>query len=100
MTARLRTLAFVWALLLALLALERGLYIGPSRGAGAWLALAPATLMIGLVAVAFMEIGRGPTIVRIFAAAGLLWLSILLGLGSVDPATRTLYPVHGVEQKQ
>ncbi|MBV8777303.1 MAG: hypothetical protein JO258_08915, partial [Alphaproteobacteria bacterium] len=45
------------------------------------------------VATMFMQIGRGPALVRVFAAAGLLWLTILLGLGSVDPLTRTDYPV-------
>jgi hypothetical protein len=38
-----------------------------------------------------MEIGRALTIVRLFAVAGLLWLTILLGLGSLDPMTRTDY---------
>jgi hypothetical protein len=37
--------------------------------------------------------------VRLFAAAGLLWLTILLGLGSLDPLTRTDYPVQGVSPK-
>jgi hypothetical protein len=40
-----------------------------------------------------MQIGRGPVIVRLFAAAGLLWLLILLVLGSLDPLTRVAYPV-------
>ena len=55
--------------------------------------LIPAVLMVGVVGVVFMEVGRGPEIVRLFAAAGLLWLAILLGLGSLDPMTRTDYPV-------
>jgi hypothetical protein len=53
------------------------------------LLLIPAALMVAAVATMFMQIGRGPVLVRVFAAAGLLWLSILLGLGSVDPLTRT-----------
>jgi hypothetical protein len=32
-------------------------------------------------------------IVRLFAAAGVLWLLILLALGSLDPLTRVVYPV-------
>jgi hypothetical protein len=40
-----------------------------------------------------MQIGRGPALVRVFAAAGLLWVSILLGLGSLDPLTRHDYTV-------
>jgi hypothetical protein len=31
--------------------------------------------------------------VRLFAAAGVLWLLILLALGSLDPLTRVVYPV-------
>jgi cytochrome c oxidase subunit IV len=47
----------------------------------------------------FMQIGRGPVIVRLFAVAGLLWLSILLGLGSLDPLTRTDYHVQAGNPK-
>jgi hypothetical protein len=55
--------------------------------------------MVGLVGTIFMEVGRGPKIVRLFAAAGLLWLTILLGLGSLDPMTRTDYHVQDVSRK-
>jgi hypothetical protein len=41
----------------------------------------------------FMQVGRGPTIVRLFAVAALVWLSVLLGLGSLDPMTRIEYLV-------
>jgi hypothetical protein len=40
-----------------------------------------------------MEVGRGPEIIRLFAIAALLWLSILLGLGSLDPLPRIEYLV-------
>jgi hypothetical protein len=40
-----------------------------------------------------MQVGRGPTIVRLFAVAALVWLSVLLGLGSLDPMTRIEYLV-------
>jgi hypothetical protein len=36
-------------------------------------------LMVGVVGTIFMEVERGPAIVRLFAIAGLLWLTILLG---------------------
>jgi hypothetical protein len=49
--------------------------------------------MVGIVAMGFMQVGRGPVIVRLFAAAGVLWLVILLALGSLDPLTRIDYPV-------
>ena len=57
------------------------------------LLLVPAALMLAAVATMFMQIGRGPALVRVFAAAALLWVSILLGLGSLDPLTRTDYPL-------
>ena len=40
-----------------------------------------------------MNVTRGPAIVRVFAVAALLWLLILLGLGSVDALTRIDYAV-------
>jgi cytochrome c oxidase subunit IV len=52
--------------------------------------------MVAAVGTLFMQIGRGVAIVRLFAAAGLLWLSILLGLGSLDPLTRIDYHVQGI----
>jgi cytochrome c oxidase subunit IV len=82
-------LLFVWVALLALLGLE----IGASFLHLNLFVLVPALAMLAIVVVAFMQIGRGPTIVRVFAAAGLLWLLILLTLGSLDPLTRINYPV-------
>jgi len=49
--------------------------------------------MVAAVGTLFMQVGKGPTVIRLFAVAGLLWLTILLGLGSLDPLTRTDYPV-------
>jgi hypothetical protein len=46
-----------------------------------------------VLSVAFMEVRRGPETIRLCAAAGLLWLCILLGLGSLDPMTRINYYV-------
>ena len=43
----------------------------------------------------FMDVRRGPALVRFFAIAGLFWLAILLGLGMVDPLTRAVYPAIG-----
>jgi cytochrome c oxidase subunit IV len=59
----------------------------------AWrpLLMIPAALMVLGVAVGFMEVRRGPALVRAFAVAAVLWLLILLGLGSVDPLTRSDY---------
>jgi cytochrome c oxidase subunit 4 len=88
-----RRLLLTWALLLAMLAIEVGASFVPIGRPARPLLLIPALLMVGIVAVIFMQIGRGPTVVRLFAAAGLLWLLILLALGSLDPLTRSVYPV-------
>lgn len=94
MTLRFRRLWLTLALLLVLLAIEFGASFLPLDCALRPLVLIPAVLMVGTVGTMFMEVGRGPEIVRLFAVAGLLWLTILLGLGSLDPMTRTDYRVH------
>jgi len=99
MTPRFRRLSLTLALLLALLAIEFGASFLPMDRAVRPLVLIPAVLMVGTVGTMFMDVGRGPEIVRLFAVAGLLWLTILLGLGSLDPMTRTDYHVQGVSAK-
>jgi len=93
MREHLRRLVWTWVVLLVLLAVEFGASYLPLNPWARPLLLVPAALMIAAVATMFMQIGRGPVLVRVFAAAGLLWLGILLGLGSVDPLTRTDYTV-------
>jgi hypothetical protein len=44
-----------------------------------------------------MRVRSGPPVVRVFAFASLVWLTILLGLGSMDPLTRAVYPVEGTQ---
>ena len=88
MNPRSRHLLLAWALLMALLAIEFGASFLPLDRAARPLILVPAALMIAVVSVAFMELRRGPEAMRLFFAAGLLWLCILLGLGSLDPMTR------------
>ena len=61
---RSRHLLLAWGLLIALLAIEFG--------------------------ASFLALDRTA---RLFFAAGLLWLCILLGLGSLDPMTRINYYV-------
>jgi caa(3)-type oxidase subunit IV len=63
------------------------------EGSNRLLILIPAAGMILLVVIVFMHVGRGPTIVRGFAAAAAFWLTILIGLGSIDAVTRVMYPV-------
>jgi hypothetical protein len=59
----------------------------------------PGAFMIVTVAVGFMEVKRGIVLVRVFAVAALFWLLVLLGLGSVDPLTRTDYRVPHAQVK-
>jgi cytochrome c oxidase subunit 4 len=99
MTPRFRRLLLAWALLMVLLAIEFGASFLPLGRSARPLLLVPAVLMVGAVVTLFMQIGRGPMIVRLFAVAGLLWLSILLGLGSLDPLTRTDYHVQAGNPK-
>jgi cytochrome c oxidase subunit IV len=99
MTPRFRRLLLAWALLMVLLAIEFGASFLPLGRSARPLVLVPAVLMVGAVVTLFMQIGRGPMIVRLFAVAGLLWLSILLGLGSLDPLTRTDYHVQAGNPK-
>lgn len=57
------------------------------------LVMIPGVLMVGVVAINFMEVAKGPSIVRGFAVAAMFWLIVLLGLGSIDPLTRVDYLV-------
>jgi cytochrome c oxidase subunit 4 len=95
MTPRFLRLWLTLGLLLILLAMELGVSILPLERVARPLVVVPAAAMVGTVGAVFMEVGRGPDIVRLFAAAGLLWLAILLGMGSLDPMTRTDYHVQG-----
>jgi hypothetical protein len=93
MSRKLRRLLLGWLVLILLLATEFGINRLPLEPALRPLVLIPAALMVYVVGTVFMEVRRGPGIVRLFAAASLLWLSILLGLGSLDPLTRAMYYV-------
>jgi len=81
-----------YLLLLLLLAAEFGVARLPLGEAARGLVLIPALMMVGIVAMGFMELGKAPQTARFFALAGAVWLAILLGLGCLDPMTRVLYP--------
>lgn len=93
MSARFERLFLAYALLLVLLAIEIAASSLPIPATWRPLLLAPAGVMAGVIATYFMEVDRGPTVIRLFAAAGVLWLVILLALGSLDPLTRIDYLV-------
>jgi len=86
-------LILTWLALVGLLALEVGASFLPLDPSSRPLILLPALAMLGVIVTRLMQVGRGPVIVRLFAAAGVLWLLILLALGSLDPLTRVVYPV-------
>lgn len=91
MTAVIVRLVGVVSLMFALLAAElAATFAFPGWGRGG-IAIVAAT-MLGVAAFGFMELRQEGATVWLFAAAAALWLMILLGLGSLDPLTRTLYP--------
>lgn len=82
---RTRSTILVWLLLLVLLVIEIGAAMLPGGNV--------AAVLIGLgmailVAMTFMRLPSAPGTAAIFALAGAFWLCIMMGLGSVDPATR------------
>jgi hypothetical protein len=49
--------------------------------------------MVIIVSMTFMRLARAPDVASAFALAGVFWLAVLMGLGSLDPATRHDMPV-------
>ncbi len=95
MSARMLHVLIAWAVLLLLLALEFGVSYLPIGRSLRPLLLVVAVLMAGVIVTVFMEVSHGPDAIRLFAVAGLLWLVILLALGSLDPLTRIDYDAQG-----
>jgi len=89
----LRPVAAVWLALGVLFAVElAGAFTGWGHGFGGLL-LVPAAVMVLLVGFFFMRVRQAGRLARFFALAALFWLLVLLGLGSIDPMTRTVFPV-------
>jgi hypothetical protein len=86
-------LLFAWLLLLLLGGVEFAVSFLPLARSLRPLVMIPGVLMVVTVAIAFMEVRQGPVLVRAFTVAAMFWLLVLLGLGSVDPLTRTDYHV-------
>ena len=78
-----------WIALVALLAAE----VAASLLHRGHLTAIIAGAMVAVVLVAAMRLPRGSHLSKLFALAGLVWLLILMGLGSMDPFTRTDVPV-------
>jgi cytochrome c oxidase subunit IV len=75
----------VWLGLLLLLVLEFAAAYSPAmRGGAPFIGIAMAII----VALTFMRLGNSRGLPTIFAAAGVFWLIIILGLGGLDSFTR------------
>lgn len=83
------SILLTWLGLLMLLAIE----LTATLFHAGWLAAFVAPAMVVLVAVAFMKLLTETPLSRIFACAGLFWLAMLIGLGSIDFAVRRTVPV-------
>ena len=81
----------VWLVLALLLAVE----LLATLMHASILPLPIGIIMACVVAVCFMNLRRSSPLSRIFAVAGVFWLLVLLGLGAMDPLTRTDVPVVG-----
>ena len=93
MTRALCPLVHGWVVLLALVAVQLGCSFLPLPRSLRPLLLLPALGMVAVVGIVFMRVTASPAIARGFAIAALFWLIIILGLGMMDPLTRTIYPV-------
>ena len=82
--------ALAYAVLLVLLGTEFLLAFVLHAGLASLL-LGPA--MAAILAIGLMRVAQGPPLARMCAVAGLVWLAVMLGLGTLDPATRTANPV-------
>jgi cytochrome c oxidase subunit IV len=92
-------LLLVWGLLILLGGTEFAASYLPLERAWRPLIMIPGVLMVLVVTIGFMEVKKGPSIVRAFAVAAMFWLFVLLALGSADPLTRANYDVPNTHVK-
>lgn len=91
MPSGLLRLMLAWIALLLLWGLEFGIaFIRMPASVRPIILVVPA-IMLAIIAVSFMHVGRGPTVLRGFAVMAIFWMLILIGLGSMDPFTRIQY---------
>lgn len=81
-----------WVALLALLAATFALAHVRLGNLNAAVSVAIGAAKALLVALVFMKLRRGTTLLVVFAGAGLLALAILFGLSGTDYATRAMNP--------
>ena len=81
----------IWCILMAALGLEFVLGATAAPLIGAAMAI--------LIALTFMRLVRTPGLPAAFALAAVFWLAVLLGLGSLDSATRRDIPVSAQRER-
>lgn len=85
-----RTVLLTLGALFALLALQLGLaFTSVPRATLPGVAL----IMVVIVAISFMRLPAAGGLAAVFAAAAVFWLCVMMGLGSMDAATRTDLPI-------
>lgn len=82
------SIAIVWAILLALLALTMALSTVLTGPVGLMVGLTIATAKAGLVAWRFMHLNEQPGLARIAAFGASAWLTILFAMTGLDYLTR------------
>ncbi|MES2184043.1 MAG: hypothetical protein V4505_05810 [Pseudomonadota bacterium] len=86
----LRALLLAWVALLTLLFTSLGVaYLPVAPGAKALTGLAIAGVKASIIAIVFMQLGRGHVLVRVVAAVAVAALLVMGGLSAVDYLTRT-----------
>lgn len=93
MSGALRRLVRAWLTLAALLALQLIVTLALPGRLSPGLVLLLGLGMVTTVGFGFMRLRGGPGLAHAFVVAALFWLAVLLGLGAMDPLTRTDYPV-------
>ncbi len=83
-----------WLTLLLLLALGIGSAYLPIGRLHAMVSFGIAATQAAIVFILFMKLRGQPSLKWVFAAAGFFWLIFLFGLGSIDYATRSGFPLH------
>jgi cytochrome c oxidase subunit 4 len=81
-------LVVVYVALICLLALTAGATAFPTGWWSTPIGLLVASVKIVLISCYFMNLRNQPGLVRIFACAGLFWLTIMIVLTSCDYITR------------
>lgn len=92
MNRRARNVILTWLALMLLGAIGFGFAFMPMGHGWRVVLILPSVAMAAIIAMGFMEVRRGGALSLAFSLAALFWLCVLLGLASMDPLTRNVYP--------